>query len=163
TLASADADEKRNDAVRRCRTAPHAVCKIVSPTTPVGMVRHFARRRIADRVALDARLTCGSLRLDSAGPALSSAMNRNPHSTTIRAHLSMLAICAVLPLLAFAVLVSVTLVDHERRTFERGVIERSRALMTAIDAQVRGSLATLSALSASRALAADDLRGFHES
>ena len=88
---------------------------------------------------------------------------RDPHSMTIRAHLSMLAICAVLPVLAFAALVSVTLVEKEQRTLERGVIERARALMTAIDAQLRGSLAALHALSASRALAADDVRGFHES
>jgi len=82
--------------------------------------------------------------------------------TTIRAHLLLLAGCAALPVLIFAVLISIMLVEQEQRTFERGAVERTRAMMSAIDADLRGSLSTLNAIAASRALAADDLRGFHE-
>ena len=82
---------------------------------------------------------------------------------TIRSHLLLLASSAVLPVLAFAILVSITLVKHEQRTFERGAIERARAMMSAIDASLRGSVSTLQAIAASRALASGDLRGFHES
>src|SRR5206468_7072289 len=84
-------------------------------------------------------------------------------SITIRAHLLLLAGCAALPVLVFAVLISIMLVEQEQRTFERGAIERARAMMSAVDADLRGSLSTLKALSSSRALAADDLAGFHES
>ncbi|TMG99368.1 MAG: response regulator [Betaproteobacteria bacterium] len=84
-------------------------------------------------------------------------------SLTIRSHLLLLASGAVLPVLVFAVVVSVILVEQERRTFERGAIERARAMMSAVDASLRGSLSTLQALAASRALAAGDLGGFRES
>src|SRR5438067_3391907 len=84
-------------------------------------------------------------------------------SITIRSHLLLLAGCAALPIMVFAVLISIFLVEQEQRTVERGAIERARAMMSAIDADLRGSLSTLKALGASRALAADDLAGFHES
>src|SRR5437773_3178839 len=89
-------------------------------------------------------------------------MTREP-SMTIRSRLLLLAGGAVLPVLVFAVLVSVILVKQEQRTFERGAIERARAMMSAVDASLRGSLSTLQALAASRALAADDIAGFRES
>ena len=82
---------------------------------------------------------------------------------TIRSRLLLLASGAVLPVLVFAVLVSVVLVEEEQATFERGAIERARAMMSAIDAGLRGSLSTLQALAASRLLAADDVAGFGES
>ena len=82
---------------------------------------------------------------------------------TIRSRLLLLASGAVLPVLIFAILVSVILVLQEQRTFERGAIERARAMMSAVDASLRGSQSTLQALAASRALAAGDLEGFRES
>ena len=80
---------------------------------------------------------------------------------TIRSHLLLLAIGAVLPILAFAVLVSVVLVDLDRQTVQRGASERARAMMTAVDAELRGSLRTVEALTASAALERDDLAAFH--
>ena len=74
-----------------------------------------------------------------------------------------LFLLAALPVLVFAVLISIMLIDHQQRTFGQGAIERSRAMMSAVDADLRGSLSTLNALGASRALAADDLSGFHDS
>ena len=70
---------------------------------------------------------------------------------TIRSRLLLLASGAVFPVLIFAVLVSVILVLEEQRTFERGAIERARAMMSAVDASLRGSLSMLQALEIGRA------------
>ena len=80
---------------------------------------------------------------------------------TIRAHLQLLALAAVLPVLAFALFVSIALVQYERETQRAGALDQARAMSTAVDAELRGSVATLRALAASRALAADDLPSFH--
>ena len=84
-----------------------------------------------------------------------------PRTLTIRSHLLLLAIGAVLPILAFAVLVCIVLVDLDRQTIQRGAMERARAMMTAVDAELRGSLRTVEALTASAALQRDDLAAFH--
>lgn len=81
---------------------------------------------------------------------------------TIRAHLLLLAIGAALPVLAFALVLSVLLVEQDRRTFERGATDRARAMMTAVDAELRGSITTVLAITASPALQANDLASFHE-
>src|SRR5512140_1556541 len=82
---------------------------------------------------------------------------------TIRTHLLLLVVAAVVPVFAFAMLVSVALVRYERDTQRNGAMDQARAMITAVDAELRGSIATLRALSASRALASGDLRGFHSS
>ena len=79
----------------------------------------------------------------------------------IRSHLLLLAAGAMIPLLAFAVLVSVVLLERDRATVQRAASDRARAMMTAVDAELRGSVATLDAVGASAALAAGDLRAFH--
>ncbi|HLX27442.1 MAG TPA: ATP-binding protein [Casimicrobiaceae bacterium] len=81
---------------------------------------------------------------------------------TIRAHLLLLAIGAALPVLAFALVLSAVLVEQDRRTFERGATDRARAMMTAVDAELRGSIATVLAITASPALQANDLASFHD-
>ena len=86
-----------------------------------------------------------------------------PRAMTIRSHLLLLAALAALPVLVFSVLISIMLIDQEQRTFERSAVERARAMMSAIDAELRGSFATLDALAASRFLLADDLPGFRDS
>jgi two-component system, sensor histidine kinase len=80
---------------------------------------------------------------------------------TIRSHLALLATGAMLPVLAFAVLVSAMLVSRDSATVQRAALDRARAMMTAVDAQMRGSVATVAALAASSALATDDLPSFH--
>jgi signal transduction histidine kinase/ActR/RegA family two-component response regulator len=80
---------------------------------------------------------------------------------TIRSHLMLLAIGAVLPVLAFAIVVSIVLVEQDRSTFERAATERARAIMSAVDAELRGSITTIEAVSASPALQANDLSAFH--
>jgi signal transduction histidine kinase/ActR/RegA family two-component response regulator len=80
----------------------------------------------------------------------------------IRSHLLLLAAGAMLPVLAFAVLISVIMVRQDNATVERGARERARAMMTGVDAMLAGIVKTVKALSASSALAADDLPTFHD-
>ena len=54
------------------------------------------------------------------------------------------------------------LVNYERDAFRRGAIDRNRAFMTAVDAEVRGHVLTLTALAASKRLEVDDLPAFRE-
>ena len=79
----------------------------------------------------------------------------------IRSHLALLAVGAMLPILGFAVLVSVILLEQHRSTTQRAAMDRARAMMTAIDAELRGSFGTLAALAASASLEDGDLRAFH--
>jgi signal transduction histidine kinase len=79
---------------------------------------------------------------------------------SIRSHLLLLALAAVLPVLAFGVFVSVALVRYERETQRIGTVDQARAMMTAIDAQLRGSLAALQALASSRSLSEDNIATF---
>jgi signal transduction histidine kinase/ActR/RegA family two-component response regulator len=80
---------------------------------------------------------------------------------TIRSHLLLLAIGVVLPVLAFAIFVSVVLVEQDRSTVERAAMDRARAMMTAVDAELRGSIKTVLAIGASPALQTNDLAAFH--
>jgi len=80
----------------------------------------------------------------------------------IRSHLLLLAAGAMLPVLAFAVLVSVILVRQDSATVQRGALDAVRAMMTGVDAVLAGTVTTIKALAASSALAADDLDAFHE-
>ena len=81
---------------------------------------------------------------------------------TIRSHLMLLAIGAVLPVFAFAIVVSVVLAAQDRNTIERAATERARAMMTAVDAELRGAITTVLAISASPALSSDTLAAFRE-
>jgi signal transduction histidine kinase/ActR/RegA family two-component response regulator len=80
---------------------------------------------------------------------------------TIRSHLLLLAIGAALPVLAFAILLAVVLVEQDRNTVQRGAADRARAMMSAVDAELRGAIATAQAITASQALEAGDLPAFH--
>ena len=79
----------------------------------------------------------------------------------LRSHLLLLAISAVLPFVVFAATVATLLVEHERQTFLHSAMERTRALMTAVDSELRGSISTLGAIATSRPLRAGDLAAFH--
>jgi len=80
----------------------------------------------------------------------------------IRSHLLLLVAGAMLPVLAFAVLVSLSLVRQDSATIERAARDRARAMMIGVDAVLRGAVTTVSALSASATLADDNLRSFHD-
>ena len=64
-------------------------------------------------------------------------------------------------MIIFAVVASAVLAWRERTTFRRGAMERSLAVVTAVDAEVKSSIGTLEALAASRHLDTGDLRSFH--
>jgi signal transduction histidine kinase len=81
---------------------------------------------------------------------------------SLRSHLVLLIVAAFLPLLAFAVVMVVLSARNERAVFQRGATERTRALITAVDAVLKSSLSTLEALATSQSLERGDLRGFYE-
>jgi CHASE1-domain containing sensor protein len=68
-------------------------------------------------------------------------------------------VSAGIPLLVFAAVMVVLSARNERAVFERGAIERTRALITAVDAELKSSIATLEALATSRQFDRGDLRG----
>ncbi len=81
---------------------------------------------------------------------------------SLRSNLILLVVVAFLPLLAFAVVMVVLSARSERAIFERGATERTRALVTAVDAELKSSIATLEALATSDQLDRSDLRGFYD-
>jgi HAMP domain-containing protein len=85
-----------------------------------------------------------------------------PTTLTIRAYLFLLTLAAALPVLGFAVYVSSLLVDQDRESIRRGAMDRTRALTTAIDAELRGSITSLRVLATSQALEKGDLRAFRD-
>ena len=64
----------------------------------------------------------------------------------IRSHLLLLAAGAMLPVLGFAVLVSAVLLNQVRESVERGALDRARAMITAVDVELRGTIMTMEAL-----------------
>jgi len=79
---------------------------------------------------------------------------------TLRNHLLWFVAGATLPPMLLALAFAVLLVQDERTAFRRAATERSRALMTAVDAELRGSVTTLRALATSDALKHRDLAAF---
>lgn len=54
------------------------------------------------------------------------------------------------------------LVDHERQSVRRESIGRARAVMSAVDAELRGHISTIESIAASPSLASGDIRAFYE-
>jgi signal transduction histidine kinase/ActR/RegA family two-component response regulator len=79
----------------------------------------------------------------------------------LRFHLLVLTLVALVPMVAFAVIASLYLVQNEQETFRRGATQRTLALVTAVDAELKSSMRTLEALATDEALVAGDLRTFH--
>ena len=65
-------------------------------------------------------------------------------------------------MVVFALIVSILFARRERATFERGATQRTLALVTAVDGELKASVTTLEALGTSRHLDTDDLRAFYE-
>ena len=80
----------------------------------------------------------------------------------LRTSLFWLTIGAMTPLLAVLLVGGAVLIEHEREAVAREAVGRARSAMSAVDAQLRGSLTTLQALASSKYLAAGNLREFHE-
>ena len=79
----------------------------------------------------------------------------------LRTGLLMLVLATAIPLVAFALVASALVVQHQQDNYVSAVKDRNRAFMSAVDAEVKGTIVTLQALTASRMLAEDDLAGFH--
>ena len=82
-------------------------------------------------------------------------------SMKLRSHLLVLTFGTLLPMIAFAVIAAVLFSQKERSTFQRGATERTLALLTAVDTELRRSITTLEALATSAHLDTGDLRAFH--
>jgi signal transduction histidine kinase len=80
---------------------------------------------------------------------------------SIRSHLLLLVLGALLPVVAFAIFASTLVIESEQANTQRGASERVRALMSAIDSEVRGHFLSLELLGSSSLLQADDLKSFH--
>jgi PAS domain S-box-containing protein len=80
----------------------------------------------------------------------------------LRSHLVLLTAGTLLPIIIFTVVIAVFLARREQETFRRGATERILALLTAVDEQLQGSIATLTALATSRRLDTDDLGTFYK-
>ena len=79
----------------------------------------------------------------------------------LRTHLLFLALATLLPVVLFAVYVAAQLVERERDTFRRGAADRTRAILTAVDLQINGTISSLESLALTRALDVGDLQSFH--
>ena len=78
----------------------------------------------------------------------------------IRSRLRALILLTLLPVGVFGVGGAYYLVEKERETLERGVRDRGLALMTAIEAEMQASIASLEVLARSPSLQKGDLGGF---
>src|SRR5262245_6353505 len=79
---------------------------------------------------------------------------------TLRSHLTAFVLATMLPLLIFAGLMIYLLAERERATFQRGATERTRAVVTAVDTELKNSITTLEALAALSHFDKDDLQSF---
>ena len=80
----------------------------------------------------------------------------------LRSHLFLLALGTIVPVAVFAVVLAVWLVDRERDAFRDGAERRAFALMTAVDARLKGHLTTLEALASVPSLREGNLAYFRD-
>jgi hypothetical protein len=79
----------------------------------------------------------------------------------LRTSLFLLLLATAIPLTAFSVLLTSTLLRQQYESFVSAIKDRNRAFMTAVDAEVNGHITSILAVSASPSLAEDDLQRFH--
>jgi signal transduction histidine kinase len=79
----------------------------------------------------------------------------------LRSHVQLLVIGTLLPMVVFAIYGAYWLTQRERDTFERGATERVRAVLSAVDLELKGHITTLLAIAARTAIAEGNLRGIH--
>ena len=80
----------------------------------------------------------------------------------LRSHLFILALGTIVPVAIFAIVLAVWLVDREREALRLGAERRAFALSTAVDAELRGHLATLETLASVPSLHDGDLAHFRD-
>lgn len=79
---------------------------------------------------------------------------------TLRSHLLLLTLVVLVPLSLFGIGATLWITDREREVFEQGARERTLALVTAVDTELRGHADRLRALASSYDLQVGDLEGF---
>src|SRR5689334_6387454 len=79
----------------------------------------------------------------------------------LRTALVLLVLATALPLVVFALLASAMLVKHQQETYVTAVKDRNRAFMSAVDAELKGTIVALQAMSASGALKEGNLARFY--
>jgi PAS domain S-box-containing protein len=94
--------------------------------------------------------------------SLSRLLYSARHPASLRKRLILLVVATAAPLLIFALIMVIRLSREERATFERGATERTRALLTAVDAELGSSITALEALATWYHLDSNDLWSFHE-
>src|SRR5215470_427877 len=93
-------------------------------------------------------------------PLKNSGAARRPRR--LRAHMIALFLAVVTLLFIFSIFMIYRAADEERATFRRGAVERVRAIMTAVDAELKSSITTLEAVATSKVLDGGDLRDFYD-
>jgi signal transduction histidine kinase/ActR/RegA family two-component response regulator len=78
----------------------------------------------------------------------------------LRSHLLVLTLAVLLPVSVFGVATTLWVADREQAAFERGAIERTQALLTAVDTELGGHLTSLQGLATSYPLQNGDLDAF---
>ena len=79
----------------------------------------------------------------------------------LRSHLLWLTVVTLLPMVVFGISATALIARRERAVFQQGAQERTRALLTAVDTELTGHLASLRALASSQPLERGDLEAFH--
>src|SRR5262249_42589269 len=80
----------------------------------------------------------------------------------LRSHLIGLVLAVLLPMIAFSAIALVMLGHSQRAAAERSALELSRALMSAVDENLRSTITTLEALATAPSLERNDLRAFYD-
>ena len=83
-------------------------------------------------------------------------------SRTIQSALIWLVVACILPACAVATLFIVRSYERERANIERDTIGTARALMQAVDGELKGAQSALEVLATSSSLASGDLAGFYD-
>jgi PAS domain S-box-containing protein len=81
---------------------------------------------------------------------------------SVRSHLVVLVLAALLPVLCFSAAIVVLFNANEREAVEHGLRGTTRALVAAVDRELKSSITSLEALAASKRLAAGELRAFYD-
>ena len=80
----------------------------------------------------------------------------------LRTRLFLLVAGTVVPLVALAAVLGTLLVDHQREIYRLSAIDRNRAFMSAVDAEIRGHVTQLKSLAAARSIDSQSMRKFHD-
>jgi signal transduction histidine kinase/ActR/RegA family two-component response regulator len=80
----------------------------------------------------------------------------------LRTRLFLLVAGTVVPLVALVAFLGSLLVDHQREIYRLGAIDRNRAFMSAVDAEIRGHFTLLGSLAAARSIDSESMRKFHD-